>query len=427
MRSLLPFIALGALAFTACQRSAPKARETTGPVQLAIPQDGKYTGAYIEFGDTEDDVTIERIEGFEKMAGKKQAIVASSSYWGQQTFPGDNIRLISLHGSVPLIFWSPWDKPYHEQVDPYDPTVGTPTGPDQFSLTNILAGKWDAYIDMWADGAKQFGKPFLVSFCNEMNGTWFPWSGYWYGGGKPIPGTNPVQYEGPETFKNAWRYVVDRCRARGATNILWVFHVMNSSYPYLPWNHFSQYYPGPKYVDWLGFSIYGQQFLEDPWSPFGPLLTYHYQVNGKTYGGPYEQMCDLDPTKPIMLTEWGVGEFPVTDYYSSEDEWRQAWMDFGIFTQELAAHVPITVPSPPQKLLSGGSKAAFITEAFNVMKTLPRLKAAIFWHERWQDETGYYSNLHINSTPESLEAYRRGVADPVWLDHPIYEPKTAAP
>jgi hypothetical protein len=70
-----------------------------------------------------------------------------------------------------LIYWSPWDKPYEESK-----------GPDRFSLTEILAGKWDTYIDSWGDGAKAFGKTFFVSFCNEMNGDWFPWSGCYYGG-----------------------------------------------------------------------------------------------------------------------------------------------------------------------------------------------------------------------------------------------------
>jgi hypothetical protein len=53
----------------------------------------------------------------------------------------------------------------------------------------------------------------------------------------------------------------------------------------------------------------------------------------------------------------------------------------------------------------------------------PRLKACVFWHERWQnsegDNAGKYSNLRVNSTPESLEAYRQGVADPFYLAKPI--------
>ena len=52
----------------------------------------------------------------------------------------------------------------------------------------------------------------------------------------------------------------------------------------------------------------------------------------------------------------------------------------------------------------------------------PQLKAAVFWHERWLNEDGTYSNLRVNSTPESLEAYRRGVANPFWIDAPVYKP-----
>ena len=55
---------------------------------------------------------------------------------------------------------------------------------------------------------------------------------------------------------------------------------------------------------------------------------------------------------------------------------------------------------------------------------LPRVKAAVYWHERWQNEDQTYSNLHINSSPESLAAYRKGVADPYWLGNLILAPKT---
>jgi hypothetical protein len=55
------------------------------------------------------------------------------------------------------------------------------------------------------------------------------------------------------------------------------------------------------------------------------------------------------------------------------------------------------------------------------MKTrFPRLKAAVFWSERWENDDGTYSNLRVTSSPQALEAYRRGVADPFWLDRPIY-------
>jgi hypothetical protein len=312
------------------------------PKAIPLPA-GVMFGAYIDFGETEDHVTLEAIEDFEKLVGKPPAIIASSSYWGEQSFPSKNLALISRHGAIPIIYWSPWDRPYGEEK-----------GPDRFSLREILAGKWDAYIDSWADGAKAFGKPFFVSFCNEMNGSWFPWSGIFYGG----------ESGGNAVFKQAWKYVVDRVRARGANNILWVFHV--NAFPGINdvWNMMASYYPGADYVDWLGISVYGKQFRnEGNWANFRDLIKW-----------PYEEITALDPNKPVMLAEFGVGDFP-----------------------------------------KSGDKAKWIRDAFAMIPERPRIKAAIYWHERWQNDDGTFSNLRINSSPKVLEAFREGVARPDWI------------
>src|SRR3954470_8150415 len=160
MRSLIVGAIFG-LAF-GCERQAKIARpDSNQPAEVVIPNQGAYTGAYLDFGDEEDDVTLETIEDFEQMIGKHQAIIASSSYWGEQNFPTENLNIIWRHGSLPLVFWSPWDKPYEQD-----------RGPDRFSLLAIIAGTWDAYIDKWADGAREFGRPIVVVFGNEMNGSW---------------------------------------------------------------------------------------------------------------------------------------------------------------------------------------------------------------------------------------------------------------
>jgi hypothetical protein len=52
----------------------------------------------------------------------------------------------------------------------------------------------------------------------------------------------------------------------------------------------------------------------------------------------------------------------------------------------------------------------------------PRIKAAVYWHERWQNGEGYYSNLRVNSSVESLQAYREGVANPDWLPDLLLRP-----
>jgi hypothetical protein len=358
-------------------RTAPAANSYQ---QLQIPAQGAYTGAYVDFGDGEDAVTIEALENFENLTGKQLAIVAFGSFWGRMEFPSEQVALVRSYGAVPLLFWSPWDVPFDEKK-----------GPDKYALTEILAGKWDAYIDQWADAAAKIPSQFFVSFACEMNGTWFPWSGWFYGKGDlvanpsatpkkvlPTQGTakSPSLWQGPETYKKAWRYVVDRVRARGATNILWVFQPNNYSDPpgYLAWNQPAAYYPGAKYVDWLALSVYGKQTAneeDDKWCDFDKLLVW-----------PYMEMCKLDPSKPVMLAEWGVAE----------------------------SHAP------------GEDKAAWIASAFDQMsKYYPRLKAAVFWHERWENDDGSYSNLRANSSRTSLKAYRDGVGSPFWLGRPEWK------
>ena len=71
----------------------------------------------------------------------------------------------------------------------------------------------------------------------------FPWSGSFYGGKTPVPG-RPNEWQGPETFKQAYRHVVDRVRARGAGNVQWLFHTNNYSEPNDTWNYPSRLLSG---------------------------------------------------------------------------------------------------------------------------------------------------------------------------------------
>ena len=346
-------------------KRVPAAAVPTGPVDLVMPKDGAYTGAYVDFGEGEGDVTYDALMDFEKLTGKHLAIVAFGSFWGEQQFPAKATHIIAAYGAVPLIFWSPWDRPYMEN-----------RGPDRFNVPSILAGQWDAYIDQWADGAKAHGKPLLVTWGLEANGSWFPWSGVFYGGGDIVgeEAGRPL-YAGPELVKKANRYVIDRVRARGVDNILWGFHANNASLPKAPWNIMASYYPGDAYVDWLGLSAYGKLNRFDGSPTFNDVVEDAYPV-----------LHAINPAKPMILAEWGVGEF------------------------------------------KPGEKAEFIRAAFPALKDLyPLFRAAVFWHERWETEEGTYANLRVNSSPESLAAYREGVADPYWLDRPQFQPRADSP
>jgi hypothetical protein len=154
------------------------------------------------------------------------------------------------------------------------------------------------------------------------------------------------------------------------------------------WNLAAAYYPGADYVDWMGFSLYGIQFVSDhEWAPFFDLFDW-----------PYTELTLLDPKKPILLCEWGVGEFPKV-----------------------------------------GDKGAWIRDGFRIMadeKKYPRIKAAVWWHERWQnsaneadesskENAGTFSDLRVNSSSGALDAYRKGVASPFFLAEPRWVPRPA--
>ncbi len=343
---------------------AQTAQPTTGaagqaPLRITIPKGSAYAGAYIDFGEREDAVTREAIDRFDQMVGRQQAIVAFSSDWGNQAFPDRQLRIIYDYGAVPLVYWSPWDRG----------EMGSPPGAGRFNLQSILDGKWDAYIDMWATQSRALEKPLLVSWGLEMNGFWFPWSGSYSGRDKPVQGC-PKCFAGPETFKRAYRYVVDRVRARGATNIVWVWHANNTSDPEERWNAMAQYYPGPQYADWIAMSAYGTQYASEGWVSVDAAMVI-----------PYTALSRVDETRPIMLAEWGVGEFP-----------------------------------------KKGDKGKWIAEFLERLpRDFPRIRAGVFWHERWQNADQSISNLRANSSPEALAAYRAGISNPFWLARPLFE------
>jgi len=93
-------------------------------------------------------------------------------------FPDENVRLIARHGSIPLIYWSPWDKPYVEG-----------RGPDKYSLTSIIAGETRRLPRPVGRARERFRFPAVRLLCQRDERLVVPWSGVLYGGSKVIPDT----------------------------------------------------------------------------------------------------------------------------------------------------------------------------------------------------------------------------------------------
>ncbi len=258
-----------------------KIKLSTNSLKILPSSSGVYHCAFPDFGGTEDSVTLKRITDFENLVAKNIAWVTFADNWvGGISFPKDEVELIWNSGHLPYIKMMAFST--HEYSNGGMDSI--------YDLVSIASGKFDDDLRKWADDAKESGVPMLVCFGVEVNGKWFPWNGKWNGGAA----------KGPSNFISAYRHVVDVFRQQGANNISWVYHVNATSNPDEPWNSIASYYPGDKYVDWIGVSVYGAQSNKEArqyWERFREIMDV-----------AYPKLTALSANKPICVSEFGVTE-----------------------------------------------------------------------------------------------------------------------
>ncbi len=93
----------------------------------------------------------------------------------------------------------------------------------------------------------------------------------------------------PAEFVAAWRHVVERFRALGASNVLWVWS------PHIAYAGFWQFYPGGDVVDWIATGVlnYGTVAYWSRWWTFDEI-----------FGRRYAELASVG--KPIMIAELGT-------------------------------------------------------------------------------------------------------------------------
>jgi hypothetical protein len=169
-------------------------------------------------------------------------------------FPGKGIQTLLDNGYVPIITW----EPFFSHLAPLDPA--------QPRLADIVSGKFDSYIDAMGDVLKSYTDTVIVRPMHEFDGNWYPWC-------------ISVNGKDPALFVAAFRRFVDRCRARGANNVKWMWCPNSSPAPNDFYNWCVQAYPGDSYVDIVATNIYNHPYPGTPtWRSFRYLLTevYHY-------------------------------------------------------------------------------------------------------------------------------------------------------
>jgi hypothetical protein len=251
MRSRLVLYLSLAVALVAVGLAAVRLTPSTGATHSVVhgslpPKTSSYLGVY-ENGAPPD---FQPIEEFTQAAGKQPNLVGYFSGWAQ---PFDTAFADELHqhGVIPFV-----------QIDP---TFA--------SVAGIAAGAYDAYLRRYASSVRSFGHPVVIGFGHEMNAPTYSW-GY---------GHTPAA-----TFVAAWRHIVTLFRAAGARNVTWLWTI-NADRPGT--GPVQSWWPGSKYVSWVGIDGYYYRPSDTFTSVFGTTMD---QVRTFT-------------SDPILLSETAVG------------------------------------------------------------------------------------------------------------------------
>ena len=242
-------------------------------------------------------------------------------------FPMTQAIAVAKRGIVPYL---------HIDIGPFDLTTPIPV----LSPKEIAQGQHDGHIKKYAQGALEFGREnggFFFSTMVDMNGGWFSW------------GKNP-------NFITSWRRIWQIFDDQGANQYAtWVW------VPYCPEGspqHADDpelYYPGDKYVDWIGinaFSVAGNTKSD-------------YMLN-VLMRETYRQLFKKHPQKPFMIS-W---------FARTNDFYQSRWL----------------------------------INAYKSIKTsFPAIKAAMY-----SDKTSSHSGDHTLN-PKSWQTLKEIFRDPYWI------------
>ena len=251
----------------------------------------------------------------ERLVGRRFDLDRWYQRW-DEPFPGKPQRDAVAAGRIPVIGWN---------------AVSESGAPVPWS--EIAAGGQDATIEARADELKVFGHKVMLIFNHEpeddlsTNGT-------------------------PADFRAAFRRVASVMRARGATNVVFVWTMMADTFNPAGRDP-GDYYPGDDVVDWVaadGYNWSGSDYVSGPWREFSEIFdSFNRWATRKG--------------KPAMVAETGVLE-------DSSDPRR---------------------------------KARWLTRARETVKRWPRMKAVIYFQgQGWQ----------FDSSAPATAAYRAMGADP---------------
>jgi len=273
----------------------------------------------------------DQIDAFSTMTGKNQTVYFDA--WGDLWDPSETYWQLKEYkplleeGKIKALGVNIW------------PCNRTLCYLDNYTVKQIANGSEDAFIIHQAKMVKWFGYPLFIRFGAEFN----------IYQGKTWEGqSNSSIYrfaENPTDFVNAWRHYVDVFRAQGVTNAIWMW---NPNWADNGNHHYTEYYPGDSYVDWVGIDLYQYTNTSDPASMIS---------------GVYNEYSDQ---KPIAIVEWGT-------------DW-------------------------PNLHISDSERASFEKKFFDAVEKRPQIKMIDYWYYT-------VFKFDPTSTPDTAAMYKERIAN----------------
>lgn len=271
---------------------------------LDVPRCGVLWGMYVQ---------DQAYPPVEQQIGRRLDLVKNYVGWrrGQATFPNPVSRALGAGGRTLAFSWSPSNFLTRQTV----------------SYASIAAGDWDkSVIKPEARALKAYHHRVFIDFSHEFDAA-----------GHTALGS-PAQYIA--AYRHIWR-VMKRAHVH---NVIWTW--VSTGFT-LHEAQIRSYYPGPKYVDWIGYDPYNwaqchRTTSKSPYRIFQPFYTWLRHQKGMKH-------------KPYMLAEYGT----------SIDSHARSWY----------RHVP------------------------NALHRLPRIKAVVQWDD------GIACNFRLSTSARALQGF----------------------
>lgn len=216
----------------------------------------------------------------EAAMGRKYDGIMVTDFRDQGEWADNRLGWVNEHGSIPIV-------------------AGLNFGR---TIAQINAGEADSTIDAYADRYRSYGFTIMIRLHHEFNYSHLAYTSV-----------------GQESaFVAAWRRIVDRFRARGATNVgfWWTPAEGGTSQERASAD---AAYPGDAYVDWVGSDQYNHCYVNESgcystpyrggWANFDELFDYAGDTRHARYGPrkPFivgETGTVWDPSNPAKKGEW---------------------------------------------------------------------------------------------------------------------------